>query len=97
MQVYAVAKNRTDGALAARLGQPLAAATLLAEALKKEPADLLTHAALASFGQPTMVDWKVARDVEEQTLRLELLAGLEARPDLEDELALAGARGQQFR
>tara|TARA_R110002096_G_scaffold879_3_gene4938 strand:+ start:1984 stop:6009 length:4026 start_codon:yes stop_codon:yes gene_type:complete len=76
MQVYAVAKNRTDGALAARLGQPLAAATLLAEALKKEPADLLTHAALASFGQPTMVDWKVARDVEEQTLRLELLAGL---------------------
>ena len=76
LQVYDVAKIRTDGALAARLGQPQVGGSLLAEALQRTPADLLTHAALATFGQPTMVDWKVAADNAQQTLRLELLAGL---------------------
>lgn len=76
LQVYAVAKTRTDGALATRLGQPQVGGALLAKALQRTPADLLTHAALATFGQTTMVDWKVAADIPQQTLRLELLAGL---------------------
>lgn len=75
-QVYALAKVRTDGALAARLGYPQVGAALLAQALQREPNDLLTHAALATFGQPTLLDWKVATDVEQQNQRLELITGL---------------------
>ena len=40
-QVYALAKVRTDGALAARLGYPQVGAALLAQALQREPTDLL--------------------------------------------------------
>lgn len=76
LQVYAVANSPTDGALATRLGKPQVGGALLAEALQRTPADLLTHAALATFGQSTMVDWKAAVDIPQQTLRLELLAGL---------------------
>lgn len=76
LQVYALAKNRVDGALAVRLGDPIGGGALLAAALGREPADLLTHAALATFGQPTLVDWRVAANVENQTKRLELITGL---------------------
>lgn len=76
MQAYALANVRVDGALAARLGEPIVGGAMLAAALQRQPADLLTHAALATFGQPTMVDWRVALDVEKQTKRLELIAGL---------------------
>ncbi|MGK0299531.1 MAG: hypothetical protein ACI89X_000396 [Planctomycetota bacterium] len=76
LQTYALTKVPTDGALAARLGKPQAGAALLATALNNQPADLLAHAALATVGQPTLVDWKVAVDVEQQSLRLELISGL---------------------
>ena len=75
-RIYRLVNRPTDPALAARMGQPAAAAALLAKQLQSDPADLLAHATMASFGQPAMVDWVATADVDLQAARLELLSSL---------------------
>lgn len=80
-QVYALVQTPTDPALAARMGLFAEAAAIAAVQLQRDPADLLVHATLATFGQASMVDWVATDDSEEQLARLELLSGLQ-EPDL---------------
>ncbi|HEB51739.1 MAG TPA: hypothetical protein ENI87_00650 [bacterium] len=75
-QVYALVPTPDDPALAARFGRLAQAAALLQQALQREPADLITHATLMTFGQPAMLDWSPPADEDLQRERLELLAGL---------------------
>ncbi|MGC6488153.1 MAG: hypothetical protein ACON4Z_10935, partial [Planctomycetota bacterium] len=76
-QVYALVPQPTDPALAARMGLFAEAAAIAALQLQRDPADLLVHATLATFGQVSMVDWEAPTDPEEQQARLELLSGLQ--------------------
>lgn len=75
-RVYALVTTPTDAALAARFGKLSAALQLVAADLRRSPADLLTHALLASFGQTALVDWTGDAPTEVRQRRLELLAGL---------------------
>ena len=75
-KVYALVKQPTDPALAARLGRFAEAATVVAQQLQRDPADLLVHATLATFGQVSLVDWTAPTDPEVQQRRLELLSAL---------------------
>lgn len=70
----------TDGALLARLGLVAATATLVTLELVADRADLLAHATLATFGQPSLLDWQAVQDPL-LSERLELLSGLR-EPDL---------------
>ena len=78
-QVYALVTEPRDPALAARMGLFAEAAAIAAVQLQQDPADLLLHATLATFGQVSMVDWLAPADPEEQQERLELLSGLQER------------------
>jgi hypothetical protein len=75
-KVYALVDPPTDPALAARMGNFPIAAALVAQQLKQDPADLLVHATLATFGQFSLVDWVAATEPDLQNRRLELLSGL---------------------
>ena len=74
-RAYRLVVSPTDAALAARFDHFDIAVGLVAAELMQDPADLLTHATLATFGQPSLVDWRPATDVL-QRARLELLACL---------------------
>ncbi|MCK5942555.1 MAG: hypothetical protein KAI24_11330 [Planctomycetes bacterium] len=88
-KVYELVGRPTDPALAARMGRLPQAATLVAAQLQADPADLLVHATLATFGQFALVDWQAPTDPEVQNRRLELLSGL--RDPALAELTLARA------
>ncbi|MFK7742809.1 MAG: hypothetical protein AB8H80_21035 [Planctomycetota bacterium] len=75
-RVYQLATTPTDPALAARFGKLALALELLSKGLESEPADLLVHSMLSTFGQPSMIDWQQPEDEEVQRERLELLAGM---------------------
>lgn len=75
-KVYALVAVPKDPALAARMGNFAVAAALVAQQLKRDPADLLVHATLATFGQFSLVDWVAPEDPALQNRRLELLSGL---------------------
>ena len=76
MQVYRLVKQPTDPALAARLGRSAEATRVVAQQLQRDPADLLVHATLATFGQVSLVDWAMPTDPALQQQRLELLSAL---------------------
>lgn len=75
-RVYTLVRAPSDPALAARFGRLEDALRLLAAALEAQPADLLLHGLLSTFGQPSMIDWHQPNDDAVQQQRLELLAGL---------------------
>ena len=75
-KVYSLVDSMTDPALGARMGRTVEAAALLAQQLQQDPTELLIHATLATFGQPTMVDWTATTDPSVLQQRLELLSGL---------------------
>ncbi|MBL8732587.1 MAG: hypothetical protein JNN13_09495 [Planctomycetes bacterium] len=73
LQVLLLTPAPTDAALTARLlGLPFAAGCV-AQAFAAEPADLLAHGVMATFGQPSMLDWQPAAEAAQQE-RLELLS-----------------------
>ena len=75
-KVYRLVDSLTDPALGARMGRTVEAAALLAQQLQQDPTELLIHATLSTFGQPTMVDWTAPTDPRVLQQRLELLSGL---------------------
>lgn len=75
-KIYALTTAPTDPALAARFGLTQIASSLLGDVFRREPTDLLTHAALAMFSEAPMLDWKPPTDEAVREARLTLVAGL---------------------
>jgi|GEM_PF-3877137 len=75
-KIYRLVDQPTDPALAARMGRLTEAAAVLQKQLLQDPTDLLVQATLATFGQPTLLDWTAATTEDAKARRLELLSGL---------------------